>query len=103
MQVLENEHHRLRAALREEPVLERATHLVAHQDGIVTCGAQLDVVLLGHRYAQDLREELRDAQLILRRHLTRHARADLLALHARWLAVLRGGGGADDLREQTER
>ena len=103
VQVLEDEHDRLPAALGEEPVLEGAAHLIAHQDRVVARGAELDVVLVGHRDAEDLAEELRDAQLIALRDVTRDARADLLALHARRLAVLRAGGGADDLREQAER
>ena len=103
MEILQHDEHGLLARFGGEPILEGTAHLVAHQDGIVTRGAELDVVFLGHRNAEGLREELRHADEVALRDGARDAGTNLLALDARRLAILRVGGGADDLREHAER
>ena len=45
--VFEHHEHGLRGALRAEPVLEGAAHLIAHEDRVVTRSSELDVVFLG--------------------------------------------------------
>ena len=64
MEVLEDEHDRLRRALGAEEVLPGAAHLVAHQHRVLPRGAELHALVVGEAGADELAEELRDAPQI---------------------------------------
>src|SRR5207244_11544955 len=71
VEIFEDEDDGLRGALCGEPIFERATHLIAHEDRIVSRRAELHVVLLRHRDAKGLGEELRDASALALGDMTR--------------------------------
>ena len=86
VQILEDDHERLRRGLDGDEVLERTAHLIGHQLRVLARCGQLRGVLVGERHAHQLAEEQgRSRQL--RARVAHHACAQLLAAHLDALAI----------------
>ena len=102
MQVLDHDDARRGAALGNDEIAERASHLIAHQDRVLPGGPELDALRVREPDARDLAEELRDPSDVRLGHVAGDAGAELLLAHDERLASADARAPAEEPRDERE-